>query len=162
MAFPVKQVRTLEERLGIIEEVGKTPSEKRTDVAKQLGLPPSTLNMRRERSESTHTCLWTRSWRCVLCCVWKKCVVYWEVEVSWRRCKMVVVVVMMMMMMVVMMKPSFTEALRAFESMRAFMYTHDITKRDQANIVNIESLLFKLKRNGATKQMKISDFLKKK
>jgi hypothetical protein len=25
--------------------VQKTPSEKRTDVAKQLGLPPSTLNM---------------------------------------------------------------------------------------------------------------------
>jgi hypothetical protein len=45
--------------------------------------------------------------------------------------------------------------------MRAFMYAH-ITKRDQANIVNIESLLFKLKRKGATKQMKINDFLKKK
>jgi NADH:ubiquinone oxidoreductase subunit E len=44
MAFPVKQVRTLEEQLRIIQEVGKTPSEKRTDIAKQLGLPPSTLN----------------------------------------------------------------------------------------------------------------------
>jgi hypothetical protein len=29
---------------------------------------------------------------------------------------------------------SFTEALRVFESMRAFMYAHDITKRDQANL----------------------------
>jgi hypothetical protein len=45
--------------------------------------------------------------------------------------------------------PSFTEALRGFESMRAFMYAH-ITERDQANIVNTESLLFKLKRKGAT------------
>jgi predicted transcriptional regulator len=44
MAFPVKQVRTLEEQLHIIEEVDKTPSEKRIDVAKRLGLPPSTLN----------------------------------------------------------------------------------------------------------------------
>jgi DNA-binding IclR family transcriptional regulator len=44
MAFPVKQVRALEELLHIIEEVVKTPSEKRTDVAKQLGLPPSALN----------------------------------------------------------------------------------------------------------------------
>jgi hypothetical protein len=44
------------------------------------------------------------------------------------------VVVMMMMM-----KLSFTEAFRAFESMRAFMYAH-ITEKDQANIVNIESL----------------------
>jgi hypothetical protein len=44
MAFPVKQVRTLEERLHISEEVQKNPSEKRTDIAKQLGLPPSTLN----------------------------------------------------------------------------------------------------------------------
>jgi hypothetical protein len=44
MAFPVTQVQTLEERLHIIEEVEKNPSEKRIDVAKQLGLPPSTLN----------------------------------------------------------------------------------------------------------------------
>jgi hypothetical protein len=57
--------------------------------------------------------------------------------------------------------PSFTEALCAFESMRAFIYAHDITKRDHANIVNIESLLFNLKMKGATKQIKINDFLKK-
>jgi transposase-like protein len=44
MAFPVKQVWTSEERLRITEEVEKNPSEKRTDVAKRLGLPPSTLN----------------------------------------------------------------------------------------------------------------------
>jgi hypothetical protein len=56
-------------------------------------------------------------------------------------------------------KPGFTEALCAFESMRAFMYTHDITKRDQASIVHIESLLFNLKWKGATKKMKINDFL---
>jgi hypothetical protein len=37
--------------------------------------------------------------------------------------------------------PSFTEALCASESMRAFMYAHDTTKRDQANIINIERLL---------------------
>jgi hypothetical protein len=60
------------------------------------------------------------------------------------------------------MKPSFMEALRAFESMRALMYAHDITERDQANIVNIESLLFNLKWKGSTKQMKNNDFLKKK
>jgi hypothetical protein len=42
-------------------------------------------------------------------------------------------------------KPSFTEALCVFESMRAVMYAHDITESDQANIVNIESLLFNLK-----------------
>jgi hypothetical protein len=47
------------------------------------------------------------------------------VGVTWRRCK----VVMMTM------KPSFTEALGAFEFMRGLMYAH-ITKRDQANIVN--------------------------
>jgi hypothetical protein len=57
--------------------------------------------------------------------------------------------------------PSFTEALRAFESVRAFIYAHDITERDQANTVNIERLLFSLKRKGATKQMKINDFFKK-
>jgi hypothetical protein len=89
--------------------------------------------------------------------VWKKCVVRWEVEAAWRRRKLVMVVAVVMMTM----KPSFTEALCAFESMRAFMYAHDITERDQANIVNIESLLFSLKWKGATKQMKINDFLKK-
>jgi hypothetical protein len=57
--------------------------------------------------------------------------------------------------------PSFTEALRVFESMSAFMYAHNITKRDQTNIVNIERLLFSLKRKGAAKQM-INEFLKKK
>jgi hypothetical protein len=40
----MKQVRTLE-GLCIIEEVEKNPSEKRIDVAKRLGLPPSMLNM---------------------------------------------------------------------------------------------------------------------
>jgi hypothetical protein len=44
MAFPVKQVRTLEERLHIIEKVEKNSSEKRIDVARQLGLPPSMLH----------------------------------------------------------------------------------------------------------------------
>jgi hypothetical protein len=34
MAFPVKEVQTLEERLQIIEEVEKIPPEKRTDIAK--------------------------------------------------------------------------------------------------------------------------------
>jgi hypothetical protein len=72
------------------------------------------------------------------------------VEVVWRRCKVVV-----------MMKPSFMEALRGFESMRAFMYADDLRKTDQANIVAIERVLFKLKRKGATKQMKINCFLKK-
>jgi hypothetical protein len=57
---------------------------------------------------------------------------------------------------------SFMEALHAFESMTAFMYAQDFTERDQAKIVNIESLLFKLKRKGATKQIKINDFFKKK
>jgi hypothetical protein len=46
--------------------------------------------------------------------------------------------------------------------MRAVMYAHDITESDQANIVNIESLLFNLKWKGATKQIKINDYLKKK
>jgi hypothetical protein len=58
--------------------------------------------------------------------------------------------------------PSYTEALRVFESMGVFMYAHDITDRYQANIVNIESLLFSLKKKGATRQMKSNDFLKKK
>jgi hypothetical protein len=40
------------------------------------------------------------------------------------------------------------------------MYGHDITIRDQANVVNIERLLFSLKNKGATKQMGINDFFK--
>ena len=39
-----KQVHTLQERPGIMEEVEKNPTEKRVDIAKRLGLPPSTLN----------------------------------------------------------------------------------------------------------------------
>jgi hypothetical protein len=41
------------------------------------------------------------------------------------------------------------------------MYAHDITKRDQVNIVNIETL-FSLKRKSDTKQMRINEFFKKK
>jgi hypothetical protein len=44
MAFSVKQVPTLEERLCFIDEVEKPPSEKRNDVAKRLGMPPSAQN----------------------------------------------------------------------------------------------------------------------
>jgi hypothetical protein len=58
--------------------------------------------------------------------------------------------------------PRFTAALNVFETMRAFMYAHNITKIVQANIISIEGSLFSLKREGASKQMKINDFLKKK
>jgi hypothetical protein len=92
---------------------------------------------------------------CGVLCIEERCgVVWWEMEVAWRRGK-----VMLVMMT---MKPSFTEALRAFESMQTFMYAHDIIERDQANIVNIERLLFSLKRKGGTKQMRINDFFKNK
>jgi hypothetical protein len=49
---------------------------------------------------------------------------------------------------------SVTEALHVFESLRVFMYAH--------NIVNVERSLFSLKRKGATKQIRINDFFKKK
>jgi centromere protein B len=44
MAQPKKQVRTLHDRLKIIEEVEKNPGEKRVYTAKRLGLAASTLN----------------------------------------------------------------------------------------------------------------------
>jgi hypothetical protein len=39
-----KLMRSLYDRLKIIEEVEKNPGEKRVDIAKRLGLPASTLN----------------------------------------------------------------------------------------------------------------------
>ena len=44
MAQPKKHVRTLHDRLKIIEEVEKNPGEKCVDIAKRLGLSASTLN----------------------------------------------------------------------------------------------------------------------
>jgi hypothetical protein len=44
MVQPKKQVRTLHDRLKIIEEVEKNPGEKRVHMAKRLGLAASTLN----------------------------------------------------------------------------------------------------------------------
>jgi hypothetical protein len=44
MSLPMKRVRTLHNRLKIIQEIEKNPGEKRVDTAKQLGLPASTLN----------------------------------------------------------------------------------------------------------------------
>jgi hypothetical protein len=43
-----------------------------------------------------------------------------------------------------------------------FVSLSRVFERDQAHIVNIESVLFNLKRKGGTKQMIINDFLKKK
>jgi hypothetical protein len=157
MAFPVKQFRTLEERLRIREEVEKTPSEKRTDIANRLGLPPSTLNTIIVKKKIREHAYVSVDQELVTCGELGSVSCMEEVQGSGGggggdggdEAETETV-------------PNFTKALCAFESMRAFMYAHDITKRDQANIVNIESLLFKLKRKGATKQMKINDFLKKK
>jgi predicted transcriptional regulator len=44
MAQQKKHVRTLHDRLKIIQEVEKNPGEKCVDIAKRLGLPASTLN----------------------------------------------------------------------------------------------------------------------
>lgn len=41
---PVKKMRTLQERLKIVEEVEKDPTKKHVDVAKRLGIATSTLN----------------------------------------------------------------------------------------------------------------------
>jgi hypothetical protein len=88
--------------------VQKTPSERRIDIAKQLGLPPSTLNKiiakKKKIREHSYMSVQQELTTCGVLCG-KKCVVNWEVEVAWRRCKVVVVITM---------KPSFTEALRMF------------------------------------------------
>ncbi|KFM68266.1 Major centromere autoantigen B, partial [Stegodyphus mimosarum] len=44
MSYKVKNVRTVQERLLIIQEAEKNPHEKRVDLAKRLNLAPSTLN----------------------------------------------------------------------------------------------------------------------
>jgi hypothetical protein len=44
MSQPKKQVRTLHERLKIVEEVEKNPGEKRVNIAQHHVLAPSTLN----------------------------------------------------------------------------------------------------------------------
>jgi hypothetical protein len=60
MLQPKKQVRTLHEQLKIVQEVEKNPGEKRVNIAKRLGLAPSTLNSiftkRDEIQEQTEKC----------------------------------------------------------------------------------------------------------
>jgi hypothetical protein len=129
---------------------GENPSEKRIDVAKQLDPPPSTLNIIIAKKKIREHAYVSVDQELATCGVlWEEmcgalgsgsCVE--EVQGGGGDDEV-----------------SFMEALCAFESMRAFMYAHDITKRDQANIVNIESLLFNLKRKGATEQTKINYFL---
>jgi hypothetical protein len=83
MAFPVKQVRALEELLRITEEEEeKIPSEKRTDIAKQLGLPPSSLNtiIVKKKNIREHAIICGLGACDAWCAVWKKCVVSWEVK----------------------------------------------------------------------------------
>jgi hypothetical protein len=115
MAFPVKQVRALEEPLCIIEEVEKNPSEKWTDIAKQLGLPSSTLNTIIVKKIREHAYVCGLGARNVCCAVWME-----EMcgELGSGSCMEEVMTTM---------KLDFTEALRAFQSMRVFMYAHNIT-----------------------------------
>jgi len=54
MAQPKKQVRTLHNRLKIIEKVEKNLGEKRVYNAKQLGLPASTLNSIFAKKDKIH------------------------------------------------------------------------------------------------------------
>jgi hypothetical protein len=56
--------------------------------------------------------------------------------------------------------PSFTEAFNVYEPMRTFIYAHNITKRDQAKIINIENVLFNFKRNVAAKEIRLMIILK--
>jgi hypothetical protein len=60
MSQPKKQVRTLHERLKIVEEVKKNPGDKRVDIAKRLGLASSALNSifakKDEIREQTENC----------------------------------------------------------------------------------------------------------
>jgi hypothetical protein len=44
MALPKKCVRTIHNRLKIIQEVENNPGENHVDIAKRLGLPAGTLN----------------------------------------------------------------------------------------------------------------------
>lgn len=55
--------------------------------------------------------------------------------------------------------PSMSDAITAFETVRTFIYAHEITEKDQKNVVNLENLLFNLKNERIT-QHKITDFLK--
>jgi hypothetical protein len=45
--------------------------------------------------------------------------------------------------------------------MSVFMYDHDITEKDQANIINIERLFLNLKRKGAPNKLRLMTFLRK-
>jgi hypothetical protein len=76
MAFPAKQVQTSEEQLRIIEEVEKNRSEKRADVAKQLGLPQSTLNTiiaKKNIREHTYVSVDQELATCGMLCVKEMC-----------------------------------------------------------------------------------------
>jgi predicted transcriptional regulator len=55
MAQPKKHVRTLYDRLKIIEEVEKNPGEKSVAIAKRLGLTTSTLNYIRQQERDPRT-----------------------------------------------------------------------------------------------------------
>jgi hypothetical protein len=63
MALPKKRVRTLHDRLKIIQEVEKNPGEKRVDIAERLGLPASTLNYICQEERDPRTNVVTRARR---------------------------------------------------------------------------------------------------
>jgi hypothetical protein len=51
--------------------------------------------------------------------------------------------------------PSFAEAHAAFQTVKSFFYAHNIGERDEENILNMERVLFDLKRKISTKHLSV-------
>lgn len=55
--------------------------------------------------------------------------------------------------------PTFADALKGFETMRNFLYSHELSVREQKDVTNVENLLFGLRRKHCV-QAKFPQYFK--
>jgi hypothetical protein len=125
MAMVQKLMRTLHDRLKIIEETEKNPGEKRVDIAKRLGLPASTLNTIFAKKNDIRK----QIQKCANACKKQKT----GKESTFAELEMVL----------------FTY--KDLEKVKAFFYVHSVTDADRENILSLGKSYFQLRENSAKK-----------
>jgi hypothetical protein len=188
MALRKKCVRTLHDRLEIIQEVEKNPGEKRVDIAEWLGLPTSTLNSifakkndiceqiqkcgnackkRKTGKESPFAELENITKTDSLCYyvlivmeVTNKCRLWSGNPRNQGASRMLkkLPIKYHVNSKAWMTKEIFCSFLHSLEKVKAFFYAHSVTDADRENILSLEKSYFQFRQNSAKKQKTMYDF----
>jgi hypothetical protein len=127
-------MRTLHDRLKIIEKIEKNPGEKHVDIAKWLGFPASTLNtifakkndIREQIQKCGNACKKRKMQGVYICWNWNGAL--------------------------------HADVYEGVEKVKAFFYAHSVTDSDCEHILGLEKSYFQLRQNSAKKQKTVYHF----